>query len=94
MIILSVPKFNPVWPIGSKHHSYEFKGYSEVEVNDEPTSDDYQKVCTLLPGMPCGYCPALYEIGKTNEKIPISRFYDSRQRGVSVLKNYFITIKQ
>jgi len=92
MITLLVPSFKTVWPVGAKHHEYEFTGYVQVEVNDQPNDADYQKVTSILPGIPCGYCPALYEIGKTRQPIPITSFYDSRQRGVNKLKCYFISI--
>lgn len=93
MKTLLVPTFSEVWPIGATHHTHQFKEYTELEVNDEPTGDDYQKVTRLLPGIPCGFCGAFETSVKTGKPIPITSFYDIRQRGVNKLKNYFITVK-
>jgi len=49
------------------------------------------KVINELPGVPCGYCPALSKITETKEPIEIMRFYDARQN-TKKLKGFYITV--
>ena len=69
----------------------KFKNYEFVNVNDDPTHEDYSRVMRLLPGLPCGYASAFFSITKTGEPIELTRFYDGRQNARK-LKNYFIAL--
>ena len=90
MKTLLVPKFKEVWPVGAKHHDYQFTGYKPVKIKNKPDTKDYNKVVSELPGFAQGYCDELYTIGQTEKPIEITRFYDSRQASAKKLKNYFI----
>lgn len=86
MIHLQVPTFD-------EFNHLKFNGYKIVKIKNKPNTDDYNKITTVLPGLPQGYCSAIYEIGKTKEPIEVTRFYDGRQgKGVNKLKGYFITV--
>lgn len=91
MTTLSVPTFKVVWPVGKKHHTYEFVKYVNIKIKDEPDSEDYWKVVSHLPGIPQGYVEDIYTIGKTRRKIDIIRFYDTRQNS-KLLKGFFISV--
>ena len=91
MTTLSVPTFKIVWPVGKKHHTYEFDKYVNVTIKNEPDSKDYWKVVKHLPGMPQGYVKDIYTIGKTHIPIEIIRFYDTRQNP-KLLKGFFISV--
>ncbi len=84
MIQLLIPTFDD---------KINFIGNVTLEVNDIIQYDDYNKICKLLPGTPCGYCNSIATIGETKQPIEITRFYDIRQKGVKKLKRYFITLK-
>jgi len=83
MIKLRIPKFD---------RDLNFVGYSQVAVRNKMNSVDYNKVVSLLPGMPQGYCKEIYDIYKTKKPIEITKFYDIRQRGLKKIRNQFITI--
>ena len=86
MIHLQVPTFDE-W------NGLRFNGYKIIKIKNNPKTVDYQKITTLLPGIPQGYCSSLETLHKTKKPIPITDFYDIRQgRGVKKLKGYFITV--
>ena len=63
-----------------------------IEIKKKGDSKDYNDVCRLLPGSPCGYCPAIYHIAETKKPIQITEFYDIRQKNVRKLKGYYINV--
>jgi hypothetical protein len=83
MIKLLVPKFDK---------DLNFVGHSKVCVKNKIDTKDYNKIASVLPGLPQGYCEEIYSIGKTKKPIEITRFYDPRQRDISKIKNRFITV--
>jgi hypothetical protein len=83
-MILIIPKFE----------NSKFISYQEIEIPDNPKHEDEMKVINELPGTPCGYCPALQTIAINKKPIEITRFYDSRQKGLNKLRNFYIALKQ
>ena len=68
--------------------------YKEIEIPDNPNHEDEMKVINEFPGTPCGYCMALQTIAVNKKPIEITRFYDSRQKGLNKLRNFYISLKQ
>ena len=66
-------------------------GTTEVMINDNPNTEDYNKVVREFPGIPCGYCKELYT---TIGRIDMIDFYDIRQKNIKRLKGLFIEITQ
>lgn len=66
-------------------------GTTDVTINDNWNTEDYNKVTNELPGLPQGYVPELFD---TIGKIEMKNFYDTRQRGAEKLKGLFIEITQ
>ena len=86
MIHLQVPTFD-------EFNHLQFKGYKVVKIKNNPDSKDYNKITALLPGLPQGYCSAIYKISETKNPIEAVEFYDIRQgKGLKKLKGYFITV--
>jgi len=83
MKTILVPKFD---------EKTNFIGYKKVTVKNKIDQTEAMKVISELPGVPCGYCPAIYKITETKEPIEIRRFYDSRQN-TKKLKGFFITVE-
>lgn len=84
MKTLSVPTFD---------YNLKFSGFKKVKVKNKMDHSDETKVLNLLPGFKQGYCPALLKITELKEPVPITQFYDIRQKAVKNLKNYYITIE-
>ena len=83
-MILIIPKFE----------NGKFTSYKEIEIPDNPNHEDEMKVINEFPGTPCGYCMALQTIAVNKKPIEITRFYDSRQKGLNKLRNFYIALKQ
>jgi hypothetical protein len=83
MIKLLIPKFD---------NNIKFIGYITIEVNDIVGLEDYNRITKELPGTPCGYCSSIETIGVTKKPVPITRFYDSRQKGLKHLKGSYINV--
>ena len=66
-------------------------GSVDVIINDNPNTEDYNKVVREFPGIPCGYCRELYT---TIGRIEMIDFYDIRQKNIKRLKGLFIEITQ
>lgn len=86
MKTLLIPTFN-------EFRNYEFVEYKKVKVKNKMDTKDYNKIASLLPGVPCGYCHSIYNID-TLKKVEIRGFYDIRQKNVNKLKNYYIHLNQ
>lgn len=66
-------------------------GTTEVLINDNWNTEDYNKVVQQFPGLPQGYVPELFD---TTGRIEMKNFYDTRQKGAKKLKGLFIEITQ
>lgn len=83
-IKLSVPTFD---------QNIKFVDNVTIEVNKKITTEDYNRICRLLPGLPQGYPEPIFTIGETKKPVPVIDFYDIRQgKAVKKFKGYFITI--
>lgn len=87
MKTLQVPQFD-------EFNNYKFTGFKDVKVKNKMNTEDYNKITNALPGMCVGYCPAIYNIAENKKPIEVIHFYDIRQKGVTKLKGYFITLKK
>lgn len=87
MITLQVPTFD-------EFCDYKFVKFVKIKVKNKPSTDNYNKLIRLLPGMPQGGTAALEKLIKTREPIDVSHFYDIRQGGKSLnkLKGHYVTI--
>ena len=66
-------------------------GTTEVLINDNWNTEDYNKVVQQFPGLPQGYVPELFD---ATGRIEMKNFYDTRQKGAKKLKGLFIEITQ